>query len=232
MDAKEEFWSNYYGEVVKTGNSWLDYSNERVQAQTFGLALEAAGPIRSKRCLDVGCGWGHFCRVLDVLGATTVTGLDIVPEMIAHHQREYPHIRWICGSLNTSDLSAQLGSCDVVFMLEVLQYLPFPGAVRAIWNCVPPGGRIVAVVPNAKCSIVSRTLARFGNRYAPLTTALIDAELRGWPDLEQVWYRGWSFARDQRNVPYDVSPWQATGEWDAEPNRLQLVAIKHAAPVV
>ena len=174
MNAKEEFWSSYYGDVVKTGNAWLDYSNERVQAQTFGLALEAAGPIRSRRCLDVGCGWGHFSRLLDSLGAASVTGLDIVPDMIAHHEREYPRIRWICGSLSAGDLSTELGPCDVAFLLEVLQYLPFPDALRNVWNQVLPGGRIVAVVPNANCSIVSRTRSRFGDRYAPLTVAQIE----------------------------------------------------------
>jgi 2-polyprenyl-3-methyl-5-hydroxy-6-metoxy-1,4-benzoquinol methylase len=229
MKAKEEFWSSYYGDVVKNGNAWLDYSNERVQAQTFGLALEAAGPIRTKHCLDVGCGWGHFCRALDALGAASVTGIDIVPEMIAHHEREYPQIRWLCGSLNTGDLAAQLGSSDLAFLLEVLQYLPFPDTLSDIWRRVLPGGRLVAVVPNANCPIVSRTRERFGDRYAPLGLAEIDAELRSWPDLEYAAYRGWSFAPDQRNVPYQASPWMATGQWDVEPNRLQLVAIKRDA---
>jgi hypothetical protein len=39
MSTQEQFWSCYYGEIVKKANPWLDYSNERVQAQTFGLAL-------------------------------------------------------------------------------------------------------------------------------------------------------------------------------------------------
>ena len=232
MSAQEEFWSKYYGDVVKSGNAWLDYSNERVQSQTFGLALEAAGPIRTKRCLDVGCGWGHFCRVLDALGAASVTGLDIVPEMIAHHEREYPQIRWICSGVNEDDLSQRLDSCDVAFLLEVLQYLPFPDALRAVWNRIVPGGRIVAVVPNANCSIVSRTRARFGDRYAPLTVAAIATELATWPDLEHVWYRGWSFGRDQQHVPYEISPWRISGGWDGEPNRFQFVAIKRAAALL
>jgi 2-polyprenyl-3-methyl-5-hydroxy-6-metoxy-1,4-benzoquinol methylase len=232
MNAKEEFWSSYYGDVVKTGNAWLDYSNERVQVQTFGLALEAAGPIRNRRCLDVGCGWGHFSRLLDSLGAASVTGLDIVPDMIAHHEREYPQIRWMCGSLSTGDLSSELGPFDVVFLLEVLQYLPFPDVLRTVWNRLLPGGRIVAVVPNGNCPIVSRTRSRFGDRYAPLTVAQIEAALGAWPDVECVEYRGWFFGRDQRNVPYEISPWRSSGGWDVEPNRLQLVAIKSAAPLV
>ena len=151
--------------------------------------------------------------------------------MIAHHERQYPHIRWICGSPSAEDLSNELGPCDVAFLLEVLQYLPFPDTLRAVWNRVLPGGRMVAVVPNANCPIVSRTRSRFGDRYTPLTVAQIEAELSSWPDIERAEYRGWFFGHDQRNVPYEVSPWRSSGGWDVEPNRLQLVAIKSVAPV-
>jgi 2-polyprenyl-3-methyl-5-hydroxy-6-metoxy-1,4-benzoquinol methylase len=231
MNVQEEFWSGYYGDIVKRGNSWLDYSNERVQVQTFGLALDAAGPVRGKRCLDVGCGWGHFCRALSALGASSVTGVDIVPEVIAQQEQEWPHIRWLCGSLSTIEPIDELGTCDIAFLLEVLQYVPFPAALRTIWDRVLPGGRIVAVVPNARCSIVSRTRARFGASYAPPTIAEIEAELSGWPELEHLAYRGLAFRADQRLVPYEVSAWQTTGAWDAEPNRIQFVAIKRPASI-
>ena len=78
VSTQEQFWRDYYVEIVEKGNLWLDYSNERVQAQTFALALEAAGPVRSKQCIDIGCGWGDFCCTLSALQASTVTGVDIV----------------------------------------------------------------------------------------------------------------------------------------------------------
>jgi 2-polyprenyl-3-methyl-5-hydroxy-6-metoxy-1,4-benzoquinol methylase len=230
MNTQEQFWLSYFGDVFKKGNSWLDYSNDRVQTQTFGLALEAAGSVRTKQCVDIGCGWGDFCRTLSVLRASSVTGVDIVPEVITEHTRAYPHIRWLCGSLQNPDLAEQLGSYDVAFLLEVLQYVPLADAMRVVWERLLPGGRIVAMVPNASCPIVSRTRDRFAAKYAPPTIEQIDTVLRGWPELEHAAYRGLSFAADQRLVPYEVSSWLTSGGWEAEPNRIQFVALKRGAP--
>jgi 2-polyprenyl-3-methyl-5-hydroxy-6-metoxy-1,4-benzoquinol methylase len=230
MNAQEQFWSSYYGDIAKKGDLWLDYSNERVQAQTFGLALEAAGPIRARRCVDIGCGWGHFCRSLSALDASSVTGVDIVPEVIAQHEQEHPHIRWLCGSLQSPNLLEQLGSYDIAFVLEVLQYVPFTQAMGAIWERLLPGGRIVGIVPNIDCPIVSRTRARFGANYAPPSLHQIDAVVQGWAQLEHAAYRGLSFGSDQRLAPYEVSPWGPSREWESEPNRIQFVAIKRCAP--
>lgn len=226
MNVQEDFWADYYGEVAKNGRTWLDYSNERVQAQTFALALESAGPVGGRRCLDIGCGWGGFSKSLSSLGASAVTGVDIVPEIIEQHQQERPDIRWLCGSLGNSALDAELGGCDIAFLLEVLQYVPVADALRRIWQLVSPGGRLVAVVPNGQCPIVARTRERFGGSYAPPTVAEIEHEARSWPELEEFFYRGLSFGAEQRVAPYDVSRWLTSGGWSEAPNRLQFVAIK------
>ncbi len=230
MSTRQEFWSRYYADVVKKGESWLDYSNERVQMQTFGLALEAAGPVRMKRCIDIGCGWGDLCRTLSTLRASAVTGVDIVPELIAEHSRAYPHIRWLCGSLHEPSILAQLASYDVAFLLEVLQLVPLVDTIRVIWNQLAPGGRIVAMVPNANCPIVSRTRQRFAANYIPPTFAEIDAVLQRRPDLERVAYRALWFRADQELVPYEVSSWRLSEDWDEEPNRIQFVALKRKEP--
>jgi 2-polyprenyl-3-methyl-5-hydroxy-6-metoxy-1,4-benzoquinol methylase len=227
MTIREAFWATYFEGVSRQGNSWLDYSNERVQAQTFGLALEAAGSVLDKRCVDYGCGHGQFCLALHSLGAGSVTGIDIVPDVIAHHQREYPHVRWLCASAGSTDLAEHVEPYDVAFLLEVLQYLPLEQTIDAVWERLVPGGRIVAVVPNAACEIVSKTRARFDARYDPPSLAQLQAVWADRPDLEQLAYRGLFFGTDQRLVPYEVSPWQ-TSDWDGIPNRIQFVAIKRS----
>jgi 2-polyprenyl-3-methyl-5-hydroxy-6-metoxy-1,4-benzoquinol methylase len=229
MNTQEAFWSSYYADIAKKGVPWLDYSNERSQAQIFGLALEAAGPVRERRCVDIGCGWGTFCQGLRVFQASSVTGIDIVAEVVAQHAREQPDIQWLCGSLHDADLADRLGSYDIAFLLEVLQYGPMAEALGPIWDRLLPGGRIVAVVPNANCPIVLQTRGRFGANYAPPTVHEIDALLRGLPELECFAYRGLSFAVDQRLVPYDVSPWRTSPAFESEPNRVQFVAVKQGA---
>ncbi len=227
MNGQEAFWLDYYAGVAKAGNSWLDYSNDRVQAQTFGLALDSAGPVHGKRCLDIGCGRGQFSRALAALGASSVTGIDIVPEVIATLERESSHIRWLCGSPNSPEVIKQLDTYEIVFFLEVLQYIEFPAALRAAWHHLEPGGRLVAIAPNPNCAIVSRTRDRFAARYSPPALDAIQSEVSGWMDLEHVAYRALFFARDQRTAPYEVSPWLTSGGWNGlEPNRIQFVAIK------
>jgi 2-polyprenyl-3-methyl-5-hydroxy-6-metoxy-1,4-benzoquinol methylase len=224
MSLQEAFWTMYFDDVSRRGNSWLDYSNEHVQAQTFGLALEAAGSVLHKRCVDYGCGHGQFCRALHSLGAGSVTGVDIVPDVIAHHKREYPNIRWVCASAGSPE-PAGLEPYDLAFLLEVLQYLPLEQTIDSVWDRLLPRGRIVAVVPNAACDIVSRTKERFDARYDPPTFAQLQAVLSGRPDLEHAAFRGMYFGTNQRIVPYQVSPWH-TSEWQGTPNRVQFVAVK------
>src|SRR5215211_4363657 len=132
----EDHWASYYRGVVEDGKPWLDYSNGRVQAQTFALALEGAGPVTGLRCLDVGCGWGQLTRVLGALGAAEPTGMDIVPDLITSLQETHPGQRWICGSPTDEALLESLGTFDVVFAVEVLQVVPFEPAVKALWKLV------------------------------------------------------------------------------------------------
>jgi SAM-dependent methyltransferase len=233
MSRQETFWLDYYADVVKAGNSWLDYSNDRVQAQTFAVALDSAGPIHGRRCLDIGCGRGQFCRALSAFGASCVTGVDIVPEAIARLERESPDIRWLCGSPHDPELIEQLGTYAIAFLLEVLQYTKFPDALRAVWRHLEPGGRLIAVAPNPNCPIVSRTRDRFDTLYAPPTLIEIQSEVSGWSDLEHVAYRAMFFGADQRIAPYEVSPWVTSGGWNGmEPNRIQFVATKRPSRAV
>src|SRR4051812_8961732 len=78
MEERERFWSEYYRRLVDGGEE-LDYSNDKVQAQTFGFALASAGPLGGLQCLDFACGAGRFARVLAAFGAH-VTGVDLIPE--------------------------------------------------------------------------------------------------------------------------------------------------------
>jgi 2-polyprenyl-3-methyl-5-hydroxy-6-metoxy-1,4-benzoquinol methylase len=65
-----QFWGECYRGVHEQTQGWLDYSNELVQLQGFALALEAAGAIRGRSDLDVGCGKGQFTRMMRDLGAS------------------------------------------------------------------------------------------------------------------------------------------------------------------
>jgi 2-polyprenyl-3-methyl-5-hydroxy-6-metoxy-1,4-benzoquinol methylase len=226
MSERERFWTAYYRSVFRVGDPWLDYSNGCVQIQTFAAALDAAGPVDGRRCLDVGCGRGQFARALLGLSAAAVTAIDIVPEVLAQHAAATPGIRWLCGSLEDHDFVSALGDYELTFLLEVLQYVDLRPALQSLWPHVSAGGRLVAVVPNADCPIATRTRVRFGDRYDPVTAAQIAVAVDALPGAAAWALRGLFFGADQTVAPYELSPWSTRCEWTVAPNRWQFVVLK------
>lgn len=226
MGAGRDYWTTYYRRVFEQRNPWLDYSNERVQAQTLALALESAGAVSGKRCLDIGCGWGQLARMIDQLGAAEVTASDVVTESIEQLRESYPRVRWICEDVLAADDLLPAGSMDLVLMIEVLQYLPFSEAMPRAWRMVSPGGRLVVIVPNAECPIVKTTSSRFEGLYAPPSAQQLMSVMGKWSDAEYWRIRGLAFSDDQSIAPYSATEWTQQPSWEEMPNRLQLLAIK------
>lgn len=81
---RESFWAEYYEGVARKGEPWLDYSNERVQAQTFGLVLEALGALSGRSCLDVGCGVGQMARTYAAAYERFCRAHELSPELTGH----------------------------------------------------------------------------------------------------------------------------------------------------
>jgi len=226
MSTQQEFWSAYYRAVFQQGHHWLDYSNERVQAQTFALVLEAAGPILGRRCLDIGCGWGQLARALHELGASEVTAVDVVPETIERLSKLHAHVRWLTGDLSRDELGLPHASIDLLLLVEVLQYMPLAQTLRTAWKLLAPGGRLVAIVPNADCPIVAGTRERFDSRYAPPSFEQLRLEIGALSGVEHWACRGLEFAKDQRIAPYETTCWTQAPSWTRQPNRFQLALMK------
>jgi 2-polyprenyl-3-methyl-5-hydroxy-6-metoxy-1,4-benzoquinol methylase len=223
--ALTDLWTDYYRKVFESGSVWLDYSNPNVQAQTFAIALEAGGPIGGKRCLDIGCGRGHFASSLLGFAPSDVVGVDIVPEQIEECRKRTPQIRWEVGTPVNPEFAQQLGMFDVIFAIEMLQYVDLKTALRILFGMLNPGGRIVAIIPNKDNQIVQKTIARFtGNYLAPNINDIAEA-IATVPNVAYWAYRGMDFQSDQQIVPYATSQWQTTPIAGFTPNRIAF-AIK------
>lgn len=81
--------SEQYIEFIGTG--WPDHEDdtELVRQHLTGLT----GPV-----LDLGCGPGHWTALLHSLGAQ-VTGIDMVPEFLAHARANHPGPEFRLGSM-------------------------------------------------------------------------------------------------------------------------------------
>ena len=180
----------------------LDRSDEAVQSQTFSLALEAAGPILGKSCLDAGCGVGKFSAVLATMGARSITAVDKVLDP----RFQESCIRWVRADLENELRFSSLPDFDLVFALDILQDVPFSAGLQTLWHRVRPGGRLVAVVPNGA--------APLGAAIDSLASVTIRA------------FRGLTFQQDQQIVPYRVGPWGPAPAGDPPPDRWLIVAVK------
>jgi RimJ/RimL family protein N-acetyltransferase/2-polyprenyl-3-methyl-5-hydroxy-6-metoxy-1,4-benzoquinol methylase len=228
MTDQMAYWTEYYEQVLSAPSPWLDYSNDQVQAQTLALALEAAGPIRTKDCLDFGCGRGQLARELRALGAARVVGVDVMEPLLAENRAVEPEIEWVLSTEREEHLRSDY---DVMFFVEVLQLVPSLDILDRHWSRLRPGGRMVGLLSNAECPIASAVAERFEGRYKLRHFDELTAVAAGLDGLERAAIRGLSFQDDQLLTPYAVSEWH-TDRWPSSepPNRWQFVFVKARGP--
>jgi 2-polyprenyl-3-methyl-5-hydroxy-6-metoxy-1,4-benzoquinol methylase len=232
--ANAEYWTRHYtgrhNSAELSAGARLDFSNERVQFQTYGLILEAAGPIPGKRCLDAGCGLGDIARLLSFLGGR-VSGCDLVEATMARLRAEHPEIHWFAADLENIPATEVPDPFDLVVACEVLQYVSLTRAVNSLWRLVAPGGRLVGVAPHAACPIVRRAQERFENNYHGASLEELAAVAGQLPGLVNWCWRGAYFQDDQSVVPYGLTAWSQEMSWGdvKTPNRLQFVMLRELA---
>jgi SAM-dependent methyltransferase len=85
--------------------------------------LEACG-LEGKRVLDLGCGTGEVALVAARLGAAHVTGIDLVPEMVATARQQAADAGFLSRTeFRVGDVhSAPLPRVDVTVIVSVLEY--------------------------------------------------------------------------------------------------------------
>ena len=224
-----DFWQQHYQHVFAKGASYLDYSNENVQLQCFATAVDGSGGIRGKRCLDVGAGRGLFSRMLHALDAGCVCAVDFIPHAIEDLERRTPQIQGKVANADEITMDLFGSPFDLVYAIEVLQYLDFDRTASNLWSLLSPGGRLIGIVPNADNDIIAQVTQRFDNHFRAIrATALID-KLNSLPSLSVVRFKGLAFGDDQSVAAYDSAPWSPQLTSSQSFNRIAFVAVK--APV-
>jgi SAM-dependent methyltransferase len=97
-----------------------------------------------KRVVDLGCGFGWFCRWAREAGAAEVLGLDVSANMLAHARETTPDpaITYRQADLETLELPA--ASFDLAYSSLTLHYLKKLGALFAtVHRALVPGGAFV-----------------------------------------------------------------------------------------
>jgi len=100
--------------------------------------------IRNLRVLDLGCGFGWFCRWAMAAGAQSVVGVDLSKNMLkrAKEATNDKSIEYVLADLDTIDFDA--ASYDLVFSSLTLHYVKdLPALFNKVFRSLAPKGRFV-----------------------------------------------------------------------------------------
>jgi trans-aconitate methyltransferase len=124
-----------------------EYGKKSLVQQSAALKLMGLLDFRGdESILDVACGPGHITRQLADLTSARVVGTDISEGMIDEARKDYPGIEF--ARVAAEDLE-YAGEFDVVFCNSALQWFSDgPGAVRAMFDALVPGGRLGLACPS------------------------------------------------------------------------------------
>jgi SAM-dependent methyltransferase len=127
------------------GYSQLRRSVEGLDAAPEWPSLRAMLPaLPGLRVVDLGCGYGWFCRWAAAQGAARVLGLDLSEAMLARAQSFGADARIVYEQADLAQLALPAGACDLVYSSLALHYIADAGRLFAgVHRALAPGGRFV-----------------------------------------------------------------------------------------
>ena len=127
------------------GYSRLGRSVEGLQGAAEWPALRALLPeLRGRRVVDLGCGFGWFCRWAREQGATRVLGIDVSEKMLARARADTTDaaITYLAADLEQVELSE--AAFEVVYSSLALHYIAdLPNLLRKVHRSLVPDGHLI-----------------------------------------------------------------------------------------
>lgn len=138
-------------------------SGDPTRADVLDAPMIAALP-GAGHALDVGCGEGRFCRMMQAAGLTTV-GLDLTADLLDAARRRDPQGSYVNGNAETLPFpSAQF---DVaVSYLSLIDIPDFRAAITETARVLKPGGRFLIANLHAHATARPRDWGGEGGNWA------------------------------------------------------------------
>jgi len=142
------------------GYSRLDRSIHGLDGAAEWPAMRALLPeMRGLRILDLGCGFGWFCRWAREQGAAQVLGIDLSERMLARAKAATadPAITYRRADLEHLDLPLPGASFDLAYSSLALHYIEdLAGLLARVHGALVPGGHLVFSVEHPIFTAPSR----------------------------------------------------------------------------
>lgn len=165
------------------GYSQLPRSVHGLNGAAEWPAIRALLPTLSgKRVVDLGCGFGWFCRWAAEQGAQSVLGLDLSGNMLARARRDTasPQISYEIADLDTLILPA--GSFDFAYSSLAFHYVAdFGRLMKTVHDALIPGSRFVFTIEHPIYMAPSRpewAVDEHGRRTWPVDSYSVEGERR------------------------------------------------------
>jgi len=132
---------------------WRDYAWREIQrGREIVRTLRQIAPLRGRRVLDVGSGYGGMLISMAEQGADIV-GIEIDPERAQMGRQRLADLAmdvpYHLGDICDASTCAQLGLFDVIVCQDVLEHVMQPSTVIAsLCALMRPGGLIYVQIPN------------------------------------------------------------------------------------
>ena len=124
---------------------WVNAYYARFQRRVYrSLLATVPRPEADARALDVGCGAGRWCRLLQAQGFRTV-GIDLQAELLEENRRRIPDVQFVRSSIQEYRDESHF---DLISSVTVLQHLPSveqAAAVAKLRELTKTGGFVVAL---------------------------------------------------------------------------------------
>ena len=143
----------YDDEAFFQGYSRLPRSVEGLDRAPEWPALRALLPdLRGLSVLDLGCGFGWFCRWAREQGAAAVLGIDVSEKMLtrASEATRDPAIAYTRADMERLELRPE--SFDLVYSSLALHYVERLDRLMAVYRSLAPGGSFVFSVEHPTCT--------------------------------------------------------------------------------
>ena len=120
--------------------------------------LNVVGDVRGKAVLDLGCGHGHYTRIIKRQEAARVVGVDISQVMITDARLREQQTR-LGIEYRVADVAGleRIGSFDLALAVYLFPYAAtrqqLRGMCRAGYRNLKPGGRLVAAFLNPAVTV-------------------------------------------------------------------------------
>ena len=113
-------------------------------------------PLDGRRVLDLGCGFGWFCRWAREHGAARVLGVDVSERMLARATAEThdPAIAYVRADLERLEVPA--AAFDLAYSSLALHYVvDLAGLLARVHAALAPGGALVFSVEHPLCTALA-----------------------------------------------------------------------------